>query len=65
MAFCLSGPLRELRLPDRDATTFLNRERGEGLDSSDSPKNHGTQPGEKDDIDEKPFHTIFIGLFMP
>ncbi|PJA78970.1 MAG: hypothetical protein CO149_02400, partial [Nitrospirae bacterium CG_4_9_14_3_um_filter_51_5] len=40
----------------------LNREREEGLDSSDSQKNHGNQPGEKDDIDEKSFHTIFIGL---
>jgi hypothetical protein len=59
---CLSS-LREIRLPEREATTLLNRERGEGLCSSDSPKNHGNQPGEKDDIDEKSFHTILYRLF--
>jgi hypothetical protein len=55
-------PLREIRLTDRDATTLLNREQGEGLDSSDSQKNHGTQPGKKDDIDKKSFHSFLIGL---
>lgn len=40
---------------------FLNRAGGEELDSSDSQKNHGNKPGEKDDINEKSFHPIFIG----
>lgn len=44
---------------------FLNRAGGEELDSSDSQKNHGNNPGEKDDIDEKSFHTILIGLSAP
>lgn len=44
---------------------FPNRDGGEELDSSDSQKNHGNKPGEKDNIDEKSFHTILIGLVVP
>ena len=44
---------------------FSEPGRGEELDSSDSQKNHGDKPGEKDDIDEKSFHAILIGLSAP
>jgi hypothetical protein len=38
---------------------------GEELDSADCQKNHGNDPGKKDDIDEKSFHPILIGLSAP
>lgn len=44
---------------------FSEPGRGEELDSSDSQQNHGDKPGEKDDIDEKSFHAILIGLSAP
>lgn len=44
---------------------FPNRAGGEELDSSDSQKNHGNKPGEKNNIDEKSFHTMLIGLSAP
>ena len=49
----------------RKADIFSEPGRGEELDSSDSQKNHGNKPGEKDDIDEKSFHAILIGLSAP
>ena len=49
----------------RKPLLFSEPGRGEELDSSDSQKNHGNNPGEKDDIDEKSFHTILIGLSAP
>ncbi|MGP0592418.1 hypothetical protein ACTRXD_07735 [Nitrospira sp. T9] len=53
------------RLQRKADTFFLNRAGGEELDSSDSQKNHGNKPGEKNNIDEKSFHTILIGLSAP
>ncbi|GJL68758.1 MAG: hypothetical protein NPIRA06_13930 [Nitrospirales bacterium] len=43
----------------------MNGDGGEELDSTDSQKNHGNEPGEKDNIDKKSFHTILIGLSVP